>query len=413
MPSTLSLIRNMFLDPKQRTTAIGIWVSGFSFGGAIGPLVGGFLLENFWWGSVFLLGVPVMAILLITGPLLLPEYRDPNPGRFDLLSAGLSLAAVLLIIYGLKQIAESGIGLVPVLSVAAGLIVGFTFVRRQRTLADPLLDLRLFRVRAFSAALVTYTLGVFIAFGAFLFIAQYLQLVLGLSPLVAGMWSLPGSLTSIVGSNLAPVLVRRYRPGIVVTAGLALAAFGSFLLTQVGTTSLELVVFGWSIISFGFGLTFTLTADMVVGTAPPERAGAASAISETGAEFGGALGIAILGSLGVAIYRGQVAAGLPQGISPEIAEAAQETLGGAVAAAAQLPDAVGAALLNVAHGAFVQGMQLSAIIATVGFVGLAILTSIMLRNVGGSEGGHAEEGETAAVSISAAPLPQPEPQAGD
>ncbi len=381
MPSTLSLIRNMFLDPRQRTTAIGIWVSGFSVGSAIGPLIGGFLLEHFWWGAAFLLGVPVMAVLLIAGPLLLPEYKDPKPGKFDLLSAVLSLAAVLLVIYGLKQVAQEGIGLLPLLSVAAGLTVGVIFVRRQQVLPDPLIDLRLFRVPAFSASLVTYTLGVFVAFGSFLFIAQYLQLVLGLSPLEAGLWSLPGAVTSIIGSNIAPVIVRRVRPAYVVAGGLALAAFGLGLITLVGTDSLALIVIGNVLMSLGFGMTFTLTADMVVGTAPPERAGAASAISETGAEFGGALGIAVLGSIGMAIYRSQVAAGLPAGIPADAAAAAQETLGAALAVAGELPAELGAALTSVAHGGFISGLHTVTLIGVVAFAGAALVTAVLLRNV--------------------------------
>lgn len=381
MPSTMSLIRNMFLDPGQRTAAIGVWVSGFSVGSAIGPLVGGLLLENFSWGSVFLLGVPVMVVLLIAGPLLLPEYKDPNPGRFDLLSAGLSLTAVLLVIYGLKQVAEIGLGWIPVLFVTAGLVVGAVFIQRQRKLADPLIDLRLFRVPEFSASLATYTLGIFFGFGTFLFIAQYLQLVMGLSPLEAGLWSVPGAVMFIVGSNLAPRVVRFVRPAFLVSGGLLLAAVGLGLLTLIGTDSLALVVIGNALMSLGFGFTFTLTVDLVVGAAPPERAGAASAIAETGAELGGALGLAVLGSLGMAVYRSQVSATIPLGISPEVLEAAQETLGGALVAAGQLSDQLGAALLGAAHEAFVQGLKLNALIGVIGFVGLAFLVATMLRNV--------------------------------
>lgn len=382
MPSTMSLIRNMFLNDQERTAAIGIWVSGFSVGSAIGPLIGGFLLEHFWWGSVFLLGVPVMALLLVLGPVLLPEFRDPQAGRLDVFSAALSLAAILAVIYGLKQIAQHGLGWPPVLFIVAGLAVGAMFVRRQQILADPLIDLRLFRVPAFSASLATYTLGVFVAFGVFLFIAQYLQLVLGLSPLQAGLWSVPGAITSIIGSNMAPVLVRRVRPAFVIAGGLVLGAIGFGLLTQVGVSSLAVVVVGWVVMSLGFGATFTLTADLVVGTAPPERAGAASALSETAAELGGALGIAVLGSLGIAIYRSQLAATLPPGIPAQAAKAAEETLAGAVTMAGQLPDSLGAALLGTAHEAFVQGLQLTSVIGTVVMVGLAILTLILLRNVG-------------------------------
>src|SRR5687767_1312393 len=151
-PSTLSLIRNMFLDPKQRTSAIGLWGMSFALGGAIGPLVGGALLEHFWWGSVFLINVPVMGLLLVLGPRLLPEFRDPNAGRPDLISVAMSLTAILTMIYGLKQIAQNGFGATAVGSILAGAVIGTAFVRRQSTLADPLLDLKLFRVPTFSVA---------------------------------------------------------------------------------------------------------------------------------------------------------------------------------------------------------------------------------------------------------------------
>jgi MFS transporter, DHA2 family, multidrug resistance protein len=386
-PSTLSLIRSMFVDPRQRTVAIGVWISSFSAGGAIGPLAGGVLLEHFWWGSVFLLAVPVMALLLVVGPVLLPEYRDPNPGRLDLPSAGLSLAAVLLVIYGLKRIAQDGPGWLPVLSIVAGLAVGVVFVRRQHRLADPLLDLRLFANRAFSAALATNILGFFVGFAALLFVAQYLQLVLGLSPLRAGLWTVPSGAGFIVGSMLTPLLARRLRPALVMASGLALAAVGFGLLTQVDPTSgLTVLVTGSVLFSLGLAPVFTLAADLVVGTAPPERAGAASAISETSSEFGGALGIAILGVIGTAVYRGQVADTVPAGLPSEAAAAARDTLGGAVAAASQLPEQLGARVLDVAHEAFTQGLHLTFAISAAVAIGIAILIAVLLGRVGaGSE----------------------------
>jgi DHA2 family multidrug resistance protein-like MFS transporter len=272
-------------------------------------------------------------------------------------------------------------GWLPALSVALGLVIGFAFVRRQRQLTDPLIDLRLFRVPAFTVSLAIYTLGIFAVFGLFLFIAQYLQLVLGLSPLQAGLWSVPGAITFIIGSNLAPRIVQRVRPAFVVAGGLVLATIGLALLTQVGVSSLALIVTGNTLMSLGFGFTFTLTVDLVIAAAPPERAGAASAIAETGAELGGALGLAVLGSLGVAVYRTQVAAALPAEISPEMAEAVLETLGGAVAVATQLPDQLGLSLLNIAHQAFIRGLQLNALIGVIAFIGLAILTATSLRQV--------------------------------
>src|SRR4029453_12639564 len=233
-PSTLSLIFAMFADPRQRTTAIGIWITSFSVGGAVGPVLGGALLERFWWGSVFLRACPVMAALLILGPRVLPEYRDPDAGRLDLVSAAMSLVAVLAVVFGLTQTAQDGVGWLPVAAVLVGLVVGVLFVRRQHTLADPMIDLRLFRIRAFSASLGTNLLGIFVVVGSFLFVAQFLQLVLGLSPLQAGLWSLPSALGFIVGSNLAPRILRRVRPAYVIGAGLGLGAIGLGVLTHVG-----------------------------------------------------------------------------------------------------------------------------------------------------------------------------------
>ena len=325
MPSTMSLIRNMFLDANQRTAAIGMWVSGFSVGSVIGPLVGGAFLEIFWWGSVFLLAVPLMAILLIVGPLLLPEYRDPNPGKFDLPSAAFSLGAVLLVIYGLKQAAEDGLGWLSLASIVAGLVVAAIFVRRQRALADPLIDLALFRVPAFSASLAMYLLGAFVVFGMSLLVAQYFQLVLGLSPLRAGLWTVPGAFTFVVASNLAPRIVRHVRPAYVVAGGLVMGAIGLGVFTQSDVDSLATIVIGNTILQTGLGFTFTLTVDFVVSTAPPERAGAASALSETGLELGGALGLAMLGSLSTAVYRGQIESATLTGVSSEQFEAIKET----------------------------------------------------------------------------------------
>jgi DHA2 family multidrug resistance protein-like MFS transporter len=381
-PSTLSLIRNMFLDPRQRTVAIGIWVTSYSVGAAIGPLLGGILLQYFWWGSVFLIGVPVMLLLLVLGPVLLPEFRDPDAGRLDLISAALSLAAVLSVIYGLKRIAEDGLAWLPVLSMMAGLALGVAFVRRQLTLADPLIDLRLFRSPAFSGSLVIYTLGTFVAFGAYVFIAQYLQLVLGLSPLAAGLWTVPSMMAFVVGSMLVPVIVRRVRPAYLIGAGLVLAAVGFGILTQVaGASGLAVIVVGSVIYSLGTSPVVILTTDLIIGSAPVERAGAASAISETSSELGGALGIAILGSIGTAVYRSVMADGVPRGVSSEVARVAKATLGGAVAVAAGLPAPLGAELRDTARAAFAQSFEMAAGICAAVAIAGAIVAVVMLRDV--------------------------------
>ena len=379
-PSTLSLIRNMFLDPQQRTVAIGVWVTSYSVGGAIGPLIGGILLEYFWWGSVFLIGVPVMVLLLVLGPRLLPEFRDPAAGRLDIPSAALSLAAVLAVIFGLKRTAEAGVGWLPLASVVTGLVLGSRFVRRQRKLADPLIDLRLFRVPAFSASLATYTLGTLVAFGAYIFIAQYLQLVLGLSPLRAGLATVPAMAAFVLGSMVVPALSRRIPPAHVMGAGLVLAAIGFGVLTQVDRPSgLAVLIAGSVIYSLGLAPVVILATDLIVGSAPVERAGAASAISETSSELGGALGIAIFGSIGTAVYRSLMTHGVPDGISFEAASAARSTLGAALAVAQQLPNRLGAELLDTARAAFGQAFELTAAISAVVSLATAIGAVLLLH----------------------------------
>jgi MFS transporter, DHA2 family, multidrug resistance protein len=409
-PSTLSLLFAMFQDPRQRSVAIGIWITAFSAGGAIGPVLGGVLLEHYWWGSVFLLAVPVMALLLVLGPRVLPEYKAPDAGRLDLISAAMSLVAVLAVVFGLKLTAQDGLGPLAVAAVLVGLGVGVVFVRRQRTLADPMVDLGLFRIRAFNASLATNLLGIFIAVGYFLFVAQYLQLVLGLSPLEAGLWSLPSAVGFIVGSNLAPRILRHLRPAWVIGTGLGLAAVGLGVLTQVGGSrdaDLAILAAASLLVSLGLAPVFTATTDLIVSSAPPERAGAASGISETGSELGGALGIAILGSIGVAVYRGVLADALPAGLPGQAATVARDTLGGAVGVATQLPTELGVALVDAARQAFTQGMQLTVMLSAAVAVGVAVMATVLLREVPAT--GQAEPAEQPAPEPVAAAQPEPEP----
>jgi MFS transporter, DHA2 family, multidrug resistance protein len=381
-PSTLSLIFHMFHDPRERSIAVGVWIGAFSAGSAIGPILGGLLLELFWWGSVFLLAVPVMAALLLLGPRLLPEARDPGAGRLDLASAAMSIVAVLAVIFGLKQFAQEGLGLVPVLAVVVGLVVGAVWVRRQRQLADPMIDLALFRLPTFKAALLINFLTIFVAVGYFLFIAQYLQLVADLTPLQAGLLSLPEAIGFIVGSQAAPRIVGRVGTARLIAGGLALGSIGLVLLAQVPAMGgLVQLVVASVVISLGLAPVFGLTTELIVGSAPEERSGAASGISETGAELGGALGIALLGSIGVAIYRAGLAGSLPAGLPVAAAAAARDTLGGAVAIAATLPADAASVLLVAARTAFVDGLHVAAAIAAVVGVGLAFFAFVSLRSV--------------------------------
>jgi MFS transporter, DHA2 family, multidrug resistance protein len=382
MPSTLSLIRNMFHDAGQRTFAIGIWTISFSIGGILGPLIGGVLLEHFWWGSVFLIGVPAMALLLILGPLLLPEFRSGETSPYDLPSAVMSLLTVLAVIYGVKHIAEQGLDWLAAISIVAGLGLGVGFVRRQWWLDVPLIDLSLFRSPAFSTSIATNVFGFFVMFGTFLMTAQYLQLVLGLSPLVAGLWTIPSSLGFTAGAMLTSVVARHVRPAYAIAGGGVLAALGFVLLMQVDAPGdLALLVIASVIWSIGLAPTYILATDMIVTAAPPERAGAASAISETGTELGGALGIAIIGSIGVAIYRSLMAGNVPAELPPDAAATARSTLGGALATVDQLPPDVGAAMLDTARTAFTAGMIVSAGMAAVAMLTIAAMALIWLRKV--------------------------------
>ena len=376
-PSTLSLIRNMFLDEQQRTFAVGVWIASFSTGAAIGPLIGGALLSHFWWGSVFLIAVPVMALLLVLGPIFLPEYRDPA-GRLDILSAGLSLASVLTVIYGIKQAAESGFSLPMLLSIVIGVTLAILFVRRQRSLRSPLIDLALFRRPAFAAALGANILGFFIAFGAFLFIAQYLQLVLGLTPLEAGLWTVPSGLAFIAGSMLTPVIAKRMRVTTAMAIGLALAAAGFLLLAS--ADRLGAIVAGHAIFSLGLAPVFTLATDMMVSSVPPEKAGMASGIAETSSELGGALGIAVLGSFITVIYRSRMSGEQLAGIPGETVEAARKTLASAAAAAHELPKKSDEMLLlTTAQDAFALGFSWVAAMSAVLALAGALLTIRVAR----------------------------------
>ena len=385
-PSMLSLIRTMFHDAGQRTVAISIWVASFSAGGALGPLIGGLVLEHFWWGAVFLLAVPLVLPLLILGPLLLPEYRDPAPGRLDIASALLSLLAVLAIILGVKLWAEDGLGgesgWWPLAAILAGLGVALVFVRRQSRLAKPLIDLTLFRARSFSAALGIAVLGFMVAFGTFLLVAQHLQLVLGMSPLEAGLWTGPSGLGFVVGSLLAPSLVRRWSRASVMAGGFLLSALGFLLIALGGEANPPLLlVAGLTVLSLGLAQSATLTTDIVVGTVEPAQAGAAAAMSETGIELGGALGIALLGSLTTAIYLGALEPLLPAALPAAVREAALDGLGPLLVASESLPAESGAALLALGRGAFTQAFEVGAACGAVLSLASALLTLWLLRRV--------------------------------
>ncbi|WFE73994.1 MFS transporter [Roseinatronobacter sp. S2] len=374
MPSTLSLIRNMFDDPAQRTTAVTVWMTSFMIGAIIGPLVGGVMLVWFWWGSVFLLAVPVMLLLLIAGPVLLPEFRNDEKSRLDPPSVVMALAAILLLVFALKEAAKYGSIWQIGAAALTGLAIGTLFVRRQIRLEDPLLDLKLFRNTGFTASLASLSLAVFAISGAMFLIYQYLQGVLGLSPLEAGLWLLPSSLAGPLVAFAVPALSQRIAPNRLIAAGLATGAVSLFLFAMLGQfNGLAMVVGGMTLLSIGMTPVGILGTDLIISSAPAKQAGAASAISETGTELGMALGIALFGSLATAIYKTGFASGVGADIPAALTDRASETLGAAIAVAAQAEAGAGTAILQAARDAFTSGLQISALGAAIVSAGVALM----------------------------------------
>ncbi|MEV5551966.1 MFS transporter [Streptomyces sp. NPDC052309] len=404
LPSTLSLISHMFADAKQRATAIAMWVTSLSVGIAIGPVIGGVLLDFWWWGSVFLMGVPVMLVPLLAAPVLLPEYRDPNPGRLDFASVVLFLAAMLPIVYAVKKFAEYGWSAVNLAAILVGVVLAVVFVRRQNSLETPLLDMRLFRIRAFTGALLTLLFGMMALNGVEYLVPQYLLVAGGLTPLAAGLWLLPGAAGLIVGSQLTPVLAKRIRPAYVIAAGL-LVTLAGFALTVAADGDRDGVVpasIGLAVIMFGVAPISVLGTALAVGSAPPEKAGAAAATGQTAYDLGLALGIAVTGSVAVAVYRDEVADSAPAGIPAEAAEAARDTVGGATAAAESLPAEQAGQLVAAARDAFTAGYHMTAWVSA----GLAVLTALvaltLLRKIP-AIGAEAAEAAEAAPEATGAP----------
>ncbi|MFJ8844690.1 MFS transporter [Streptomyces cyaneofuscatus] len=383
MPSTLALITNMFQDAKERGTAIGIWAASFSVGIALGPVVGGAMLEVFWWGSVFLLAVPVMVLLLITGPLLLPEHKDSAAGRIDFLSVLLSLAAILPIVYGVKEMAKHGIEPLTAIAVVVGVLFGLIFARRQLRLDDPMLDLSLFRSRAFSIALGVMLFAAIAMGGIYLFVTQYLQMVAGLSPLRAGLWLLPAAGLLILSSMVAPVLARRIRPGNVTAIGLVLSAIGYLILTQADPSNngLAYVIVGFTFVYMGIAPIMAMSVSLIVGSAPPEKAGAASALQQTSSDFGLAVGIAALGSLGTTVYRNQVGDAIPDETPQAVENATRDTLAQALEATRDLPAGLADQIITPAREAFASGLNTVAVINAVIVIAMAVLAVAALRHV--------------------------------
>ncbi|WP_245854248.1 MFS transporter [Micromonospora wenchangensis] len=369
MPSTLSLIRNIFTDSGERTRAIAIWSTAFGAGSAVGPLVGGFLLEHFWWGSVFLINVPVMVLVVVSGLLLLPESRDPRPGRFDVLSAVLSMAAVVPLVYAVKHVVGAGVDGVTVSCLLVGVTAGVLFVRRQRRLEQPMLDIELFGNPAFLGAVVANVVAIFALVGMLFFFSQYLQFARGFSPLQAGLAELPATLASIVVVVIIALVVARFGRGRAIALGLGLAAAG--LAGVAAAAHAPYLWLGLALvpIGLGIGLAMTLTGDAIISAAPPRKAGSVSAITETANELGVVLGIAVLGSLLSLVYRHAVS--VPSGLPAADAARVRDSLGSALQV---LPPQAAAG----ARDAFITGVQVTSSLAAVLTLGAAALAWVLI-----------------------------------
>ncbi|MFI8814501.1 MULTISPECIES: MFS transporter [unclassified Streptomyces] len=361
VPSTLALVTNMFRDERQRGKAIAIWATCQFTGGALGPVLAGFLLQHFWWGSVFLVAVPAMAVLLLAGPLLLPEFRGDRAGRLDLAGVGLSLAAILLMVYGVKQLAVESVPVGPAVALVAGAAIGMVFVRRQLRLEEPLLDLRLLRDRPFTAVLVALACAGIAMAGTGLLVTQFLQSVLGFSPAASALLFAPMGIGVAIGTMAAPALARRMRRTTAIGGGLVVSALGSLLLVGTdGPNALAPVMIGITVLALGTGPLFALGTGLVVGSVPPERAGSAASMSETGNYLGGSLGFTLLGVVAAVVYRSRM-------------DGTSDSLAGAIATSRHLPADRGADLLHTAREAFTFGLQVTGVIAAVIFAGLAVL----------------------------------------
>ncbi|WP_067457487.1 MFS transporter [Actinomadura macra] len=383
MPSCLSLIRRVFSDPKERTTAVGLFMGMGGLAVGLGPVVSGALLDHFWWGSVFLINVPIMVAALVAGALVLPGSRPlGGVGRMDVLSVPLSVAGVLGLVYAVKEAAAHGVDgpRVPVAAVLGAAALA-AFVLRQTRVDEPLIDIRLFRLPAFSGSVGTTMFAMFTLVAQSLIFSLFFQLALGWSPLKAGLAGLPGAAGAMVGgAALAPPLISALGRARVVALGMTLAAAAFSLYLTIGLDTPYLAMVPMMVLAgAGVGLALTTTSDTVLASVPKERSGAASAISETATELGGALGMAILGSVLNAVYRDSL--DLPAGVPGAAAAGARDSLAGAMEAAGGLPGGLAAQVTAAARVAFVDGMH-AALTCSAGFAALvAGFALVTLRSV--------------------------------
>ncbi|MFW0787446.1 MFS transporter [Gordonia sp. CPCC 206044] len=377
MPSTLAMIRHVFDDPAARAKAVAAWNAVLAGGVTVGPIISGLLLEHFWWGSVFLINVPFMVLLLIVGPLLLPGDTAVAGKRVDVLSGVLALGAMLPVVYGIKRLAADGWSVSAGVALAVGVLVAVGFVMRQLRIDDPMVDLGLLAQRRFGTSIATNLICMFALLSNSIVVTQYLQSVLGYSPLKAALWSVAPSVVVGAVAPLAAVVSSRVGRPPVIAGGLLLGASGFAVLAAfTGTESLISVLVGATLLASGIVAATSMIADYVVGVAPVERAGATSGLLETSSELGGALGIAILGSIVTAVFRMDFPAELVGGEG-------SRSLAGALAAAQHLPAEHAAEVVEAARGAFVDGLSAAAWTGAGILVATAVAVMWMLRGPSG------------------------------
>ncbi|MDX2595636.1 MULTISPECIES: MFS transporter [Streptomyces] len=374
MPATLSILRQVFPDRRERALAIGIWSAVAAVGAAVGPLLGGFLLEHFWWGSVFLVNIPLMLVSLPVGRLLLPESRGDRDGPWDVVGALMAAGGLFGVVLGVKRLGggepvASLLTLVPLL-LGGTLIV--LFVRRQGRCAHPLVDLRMFRRAAYSTSVGCIVLAMLALVGLELIAAQYLQLVLGLSPLQTGLRLLPLTVAAMAAGLAGARMLRRFGPRRMVCFGFCLTAAAVLTLTAMGgTDDAGLLLFGFVLLGFGLETTLFGAYESMLSEAPAEQAGGAAAIGETSYQLGAGIGIALLGSVMNASYAPGLAS-VP-GVPSRASAAAGHSLGEAYDVAGRLGGSAGAALRRAARDSFVHGLHVTLLVSA----GLLLLGAVM------------------------------------
>ncbi len=381
MPATLSIIIAVFTDPTERARAIAIWAGMAGVGVALGPVVGGWLLEHYWWGSVFLINLPVVALALVSGRLLLPESSDPTHAGLDVTGAALSIVGVGALLWAIIEAPVKG--WTDPLTMGAFLLAALLlggFVAWERHVEHPMLDVAFFADPRFSAASASIALVFFALFGSFFLFTQLLQFVLGYSALEAGLRLLPISLVMGVVSPLSARLVERVGTKLVVTAGLVVAAVGLVMAsTLTAGSGYGTLLAAMLVLALGISLTMAPATESVMGSLPPAKAGVGSAVNDTTRELGGALGVAVLGSLLASGYASSLTASLRDVAVPaEVLGIARESLGAALQVAGGMGGPAGEAVALAARTAFVDAMATGTLVAAgVALVG-AVITALFL-----------------------------------